>query len=158
MSDDDVESVRRCFGVVARAFDAYWREPRSIARAMESNDLWPEWVELFALLDPEVEWKTLFLDTTFQGHEGIAHGWDDFLTWADHYAPSMEDLEDIGEGRVLVEVSFTGKAKDGPPMSGTFLAVFTIRDRRILRVDEHTTRAGAMSALEHLHGSRTTHG
>ena len=152
MSDDDVELVRRCFGVVARAFDAYWREPRSIARAMEANDLWPEWLELFALLDPAVEWKTLFLDTTFHSHDGVAHGWDDFLTWADHYTPSMEGVEDIGENRVLVEVAFTGKAKDGPPMSGTFFAVFTVRDGRILRVDEHTTRAEALASLEHLRG------
>jgi ketosteroid isomerase-like protein len=152
MSDDDVEFVRRCFGVVARAFDAYWREPRSISRAMEANDLWPEWLELFALLDPEVEWKTLFLDTTFHGHEGIAHGWDDFLTWADHYTPSMEDADDIGDHRVLVEVTFAGKAKDGPPMSGTFFAVFTVRDGRLLRVDEHTTRAEALAARERLHG------
>ena len=150
MSDEDVQLVRRCFDVVARAFDAYWREPRSIADAMQANDLWPEWVELFALLDPAVEWKTLFLDTTFQGHEGIAHGWDDFLTWADHYEPSINGAEDIGEGRVLADVSFAGQAKDGPPMSGGFFAVFTLRDGRILRVDEHTTRAEAVAALEHL--------
>lgn len=76
MSDEHVEFVRRCFGVVARAFDAYWREPRSIARVMEANDLWPEWRELFELLDPA----------------------------------------------------------------------------RVLRVDEHTTRAQALAALEHLRG------
>src|SRR5215216_4593006 len=99
MSDEDVQFVRRCFEVVARAFDAYWREPRSIARAMEANDLWPEWRELFELLDPAVEWKTLFLDTTFHGHEGVARGWDDFLTWADYYRPSIEDLEDMGGNR-----------------------------------------------------------
>jgi hypothetical protein len=137
VSDEDVEFVRRCFDVVARAFDAYWREPRSIARAMEANDLWPEWRELFELLDPAVDWKTLFLDTTFHGHEGVARGWDDFLTWADHYRPSMEGAEDIGENRVLVEVAF---------------AVFTVRDGRVLRVDEHTTRAEALAALEHLRG------
>jgi hypothetical protein len=88
MSDENVEFVRRGFEeVVARAFEAYWREPRSIAAALEADDLWPEWRELFALLDPEVEWKTLFLDTTFRGHLGVARGWDDFLTWADHYRP-----------------------------------------------------------------------
>lgn len=152
MSAENVELVRRCFDVVARAFDAYWREPRSIARAIEADDLWPEWRELFELLDPAVEWKTLFLDTTFHGREGVARGWDDFLTWADHYAPSMEDAEDIGENRVLIAVAFAGKAKDGPPMSGTFFAVFTVQDGRILRVDEHTTRAEALAALEHLRG------
>jgi hypothetical protein len=37
-------------------------------------------------------------------------------------------------------------------MDGTFFAVFTVRDGRILRMDEHTTRAEALTALEHLRG------
>jgi ketosteroid isomerase-like protein len=152
MSDEDVEFVRRGFEVVARAFDAYWKEPRSIVGAMEADDLWPEWRELFDLLDPKVEWQTLFLGTTFHGHDGVAHGWDDFLTWADHYRPALEDAEDLGGGRVLVQVAFAGKAKDGPPMTGGFFAVFTVGDGRILSVHEHTTRAEALAALEHLQG------
>ena len=145
MSDEDVEFVRSAFKVVARAFEAYWREPRSIAAAIEENRLWPEWRELFDLLDPDVEWQTLFLGTTFHGREGVANGWDDFLTWADHYRPAIEDAEDLGEGRVLVQVAFAGKAKDGPPMTGGFYAVFTVREGRILSVHEHTTRAEAVA-------------
>ena len=148
MSDENVQLVRLGMEVVvARAFDAYWREPRSIAAALEADDLWPEWRELFQLLDPEIEWKTLFLDTTFRGHLGVARGWDDFLTWADDYRPSIEDAEDIGEDRVLVDVAFTSRPKDGPPMNARFFAVFTVRNGLILRVDEYTTRAEALAAL-----------
>jgi len=114
---------------------------------LEEDELWPEWRELFALLDPEVEWKTLFLGTTFRGHEGVARGWDDFLTWADDYRSSIEDAEDMGGDRVLVDVAFTGKPKDGPRMNATFFAVFTLRNDLVARVDEYTTRAEALAAL-----------
>jgi ketosteroid isomerase-like protein len=148
MSDEDVAFVRRGFEVVARAFDAYWRDPRSITQAMETDELWPEWRELFDLLDPAVEWKTLFLGTTFHGRDGVANGWDDFLTWADHYRPGLEDAEDLGENGVLIMGAFAGTAKDGPPMTGGFFAIFTVGDGRIVSVHEHTTRAEALAALE----------
>ena len=152
MPREHVEFVRRGFEVVGRAFEAYWREPRSIAAALEGDDLWPEWKELFELLDPEVEWKTLFLDTTFRGHLGVARGWDDFLTWADYYRPSLEDAKDLGGNQVLVTVTFAGQTKDGPRMSGGFFAVFTLRNNRVLRVDEYTTRAEALAAVAQLQG------
>ena len=147
MSDENVQFVRRAFEeVVACAFEAYWREPRSIAAALEADDLWPEWRELFALLDPEVEWKTLFLDVTFHGHLGVARGWDDFLSWADYYRPWIEDAEAVGEDQVLTVVAFEGQAKDGPQMSSTFYAVFTVRNEVVVGVDEYTTRAEALAA------------
>jgi ketosteroid isomerase-like protein len=147
MPDENVAFVRQCFEVVARAFDAYWAEPRSIAAALEAGDLWPEWRDLFALLDPEVEWKTLFLGTTFRGHLGVAKGWDDFLTWADDYRPSIEAAEDVGDDRVLVDVPFTGKPKDGPRMNARFFAVFSLRKGLVVRVDEYTTRDEALALL-----------
>jgi ketosteroid isomerase-like protein len=154
MSDENVEFVRRGFEeVVTRAFEAYWREPRSIAAALEADDLWPEWRQLFALLDPEVEWKTLFLDTTFRGHLGVARGWDDFLSWADHYRPWIEDAEGLGEDHVLAVVAFEGQAKDGPQMSATFYAVFTLRNDIVVRVHEYATRAEALAAVGQLRGS-----
>ena len=147
MSDENVQFVRRAFEeVVACAFEAYWREPRSIAAALEADDLWPEWRELFALLDPEVEWKTLFLDVTFHGHLGVARGWDDFLSWADYYRPWIEDAEAVGEDQVLTVVAFEGQAKDGPQMSSKFYAVFTVRNEVVVGVHEYTTRAEALAA------------
>ena len=99
-------------------------------------------------MDPEVDWKTLFLDTTFRGHLGVARGWDDFLSWADHYRPWIEDAEDLGGDDVLVVVAFEGQAKDsGPRMSAHFLAVFTVRNDLIVRVHEYTTRDEALAAV-----------
>jgi|SRR5215212_4584899 len=146
MSVDNVERIRGGFEVVTRAFDAYWQEPRSIAAALDAGDLWPEWRELFDLLDPEVEWQTLFLGTTFRGHMGVARGFDDFLTWAEDYRPSLEDAEDLGDNQVLVDVAYTGKPKDGPRMDSRFFAVFTLGDERVMSVHEYTTREEALAA------------
>jgi hypothetical protein len=93
---EHVEFVRRGFEVVGRAFEAYWREPRS--------------------------------------------------------SPSLEDAEDLGGNQVLVTVTFAGQTKDGPRMSGGFFAVFTLRNNRVLRVDEYTTRAEALAAVAQLQG------
>jgi ketosteroid isomerase-like protein len=121
MSDENVEFVRGAFEeVVARAFEAYWREPRSI---------------------------------TFRGHLGVAGGWDDFLSWADYYRPWIEDAEGVGEDQVLAVVAFEGQAKDGPQMSATFFAVFTLRNDVVVGVHEYTTRAEALAAVGRLRGS-----
>jgi len=145
MSVDNVELVRRGFDVVTRAFDAYWREQRSIAAALEADDLWPEWRELFDLFDQDVEWKTLFLGTTFRGHMGVARGFDDFLTWAEDYRPSLEDVADLGGNQVLADVAFTGKPKGGPRMDARFYAVLTLEDGQVASLHEYTTREEALA-------------
>jgi hypothetical protein len=119
MSDENVEFVRRAFEeVVARAFEAYWREPRSIAAALEADDLWPEWRDLFAPLDPEVE-----------------------------------AAEGLGEDQVLAVIAYEGHAKNGPQMSATFHAVFTLRNDVVVGVHEYTTRVEALAAVGKLRGS-----
>jgi hypothetical protein len=41
-----VEVVRRFMEAIERAFDAYWKDPRSIASALEAGELWPEWAKV----------------------------------------------------------------------------------------------------------------
>ena len=100
MSQENVELVRRFMDVIERAFDAYWDSPRSIAAALEAHDLWPEWGEVYEYLDPQIEWQTVFLGRTHRGHLETAQAWDDFLTWAQDYRPSLEDVEDLGDDRL----------------------------------------------------------
>jgi hypothetical protein len=79
MSQENVEIVRRFFGAIEQAFDAYWENPRSIAAALEARDLWPEWVEAYEFLHPQIEWQTVFLGETARGYLQAARLWDDFL-------------------------------------------------------------------------------
>jgi len=45
MSQENVEIVRRFIDATQRFFEAYWDNPRSIAEAVEADDLWPEYRE-----------------------------------------------------------------------------------------------------------------
>ena len=150
MSRENIEVVRRSFGALDRAFDSYWANPRSIARAMEADD-WPEWSEALDWIHPEVEWRTVFLGETFHGRTEVARAWDDFLKWAEDYRPSLETAEILGEDRVFAEVKLVGSGKgerSGMHMNARFFDVFTIKDRLIIRLEEYATRAEALEAAQ----------
>jgi ketosteroid isomerase-like protein len=146
MSQENVELVRRAFDALERAFDAYWKEPRSITAALEADD-WPEWREAFEYIHPQIEWQTVFLRETFHGHHEAARAWDDFLRWAEDYRPTLEEAEDLGGDRVLGVVGLVGQGKESAArMDARFYDVFTIQDGLIVRLKEYTTRAEALEA------------
>jgi hypothetical protein len=57
LSEEHVELVRRTFAALERAFDAYWRDPRPIVKAMDAGELWPDWEEWFEYVHPEIVWR-----------------------------------------------------------------------------------------------------
>jgi ketosteroid isomerase-like protein len=132
---------------IERGFDAYWKNPRSIAAALETNDLWPEWEEAFDCIDPQIEWQTTFLAETHRGQLEAARVWDDLLTWAEDYRPRLEDVEDLGGDHVFVVVALIGKGKDSRIEIGSrFFDVFTVREGLIVRIEEYTSRTEALEA------------
>ena len=146
MSQENVEVVRRALDALGRAFESYWREPRSIADALEAGD-WPEWTEAFAYVHPESVWKTVFLGTTVVGRVEAARAWDDYLRWASEYMPILEEAEDLGGDRVYAVLRISGRDKTmGREMNTRFYDVFTIRDGMIARLEEYTSREEAMEA------------
>jgi ketosteroid isomerase-like protein len=147
VSQENLDVVRRCFEALERAFDAYWREPHSIADAMRAGELPPEWQEGWDYIHPEVEWETVFLRETFRGHLEAARAWDDFLRWATDYRPHLEEVEDLGSDRVLGVIALAGQGKGSDArMDARFYDVFTIRDGMIARLKEYTSREEAMDA------------
>jgi ketosteroid isomerase-like protein len=147
MSKENVELVRRFMEAIERGFDAYWKDPRSIAAALEANDLWPEWEEVFDSVDPQVEWQTVFLAETHRGQLAAARVWDDFLTWAEDYRPSLENVEDLGGDHVSAVLALIGKGKDSRvEMGSRFFDVFTVREGLIVRIAEYTSRTEALEA------------
>src|SRR5436190_23695813 len=97
MSQENVETVRRFFEATRRFFDAYWRNPQSIAEAVAADDLWPEYLEALAYVHPEVEWKTAFLGETRRGHRAVARAWDDYLQLADDYRVAFQEVTDLAD-------------------------------------------------------------
>jgi ketosteroid isomerase-like protein len=147
MSAENVDLVRRNFEAIQRGIDSYWRDPRSIVKAMDESTLSPEWQEAFTFLHPEVEWQTVFLGQTFRGHREFARVWDDFLRAFRHYRPELVEMEDLGGDRVYLVMEPKGVGKDSPlPMDSRFHALFTVRDGLVVRLAEYTSREDAMEA------------
>jgi ketosteroid isomerase-like protein len=144
MSEGNVEIVREAVAALGRAFESYFRAPRSIAEATESGD-WPEWNEAVGYVHPEIEWQTVFLGTTVHGRGASARLWDDYLQWASDYRPILEEIEDLGGDRVFAVLSLTGRDKTtGREMTSRFYDIFTIRDGMIARLEEYTSRREAL--------------
>jgi ketosteroid isomerase-like protein len=147
MSEDNVELVRRNFEAVQRALDAYWRDPRSIRKAMDEGTLWPEWEEAFSFLHPDMEWRTIFLGQTFRGPREFAGVWDDFLRAFRDYRPHLVAVEDLGGDRVYLVHEPEGVGKESSrPMDSRLHAIFTVRDGLVVRLEEYTSRDEALAA------------
>jgi ketosteroid isomerase-like protein len=148
VSAENVEVVRGCFEALERALDTYWREPRPIVRALDAGDLAPEWEEWLEYLDPDVEWKTVFLGTTFRGHRECLGVWDDFIRRAGDYRVALEEVEDLGGDRVFCVAAFAARGKDSSArMDGHFYNVLTLRGGTVARLEEYTTREEALEVV-----------
>ena len=144
MSEGNVELVRESVEALARAFESYFRAPRSIAEATAAGD-WPEWNEAFRYIHPEIEWQTVFLGSTVHGRGAAARLWDEYLVWAADYRPTVEELESLGGDRVFAVLELTGRDKTtGREMTSRFYDIFTVREGMIVRLEEYTSRREAL--------------
>ena len=70
MSHENVEIMRRFYEAGQRSLEAYWKNPRSGAAALEAGDLDPGTEAVLSFLHPEVE----YMGVPFQLEGGTAHG------------------------------------------------------------------------------------
>ena len=147
MSSENVELVRRNFEAIQRAVDAYWREPRSIGKAMDEGTLGPEWEAALGFLHPEFEWQTIFLGQTFRGRREFAGVWDDFLRAFRDFRTHILEAQDLGGDRVYIVMEPEGVGKDSPyPIDSRIHSIFTVRDGLVIRLEEYLSREEALAA------------
>jgi ketosteroid isomerase-like protein len=148
MSRENVEVVRRCLEASERFFTAYWADPRSLAAAVEADELWPEAAAVYAYFDPEVEWKLAFAGLTFRGRLEVARGWDEILDAVEDYRLTVREVTDLGGDQVLATLdrSLQGKQTE-VEMSGPIFSLYTVRDELIVRLEQYTDRAEALEAV-----------
>ena len=126
MSQENVEVVRRAF-----AYEIYGVGDRAEAEA---------------IFDPDV-----VMNTT---NEGSFHGLDAMRDEFERWASAFEELEvsaeefiDAGD-RVLVTAYHRGRGRtSGAEVDGRFYEVYTLRDGKVVRVDEYVERAEALEAV-----------
>jgi ketosteroid isomerase-like protein len=125
MSQENVEVVRRAF-----AYEIYGVGDRAEAEA---------------IFDPNVVMNV---------NEGSFHGLDAMRDDFEHWASAFEELEvsaeefiDAGD-RVLVTAYHRGRGRtSGVEVDGRFYEVYTLRDGKVVRVDEYVERADALEAV-----------
>jgi len=125
MSEENVK-------IVQRAFDVF-----------HSGDA--DRAEALATIDPNVVY-TPVEDGPSSGLSAIR---DQFKRWESSWeelVETAEELIDAGD-RVVVTALYRGRGQgSGVPVEARFYAVYTLRDGRVVRVDEFTDRAEALEA------------
>ena len=125
MSQENVEIVRRAW-----EFEAYGSADRA---------------EALATFDPNVVYTPV--------EEGPSYGLDALLDYIERWEAVWEELEMTAEefidggDRVVVSGYFRGRGRgSGVEVDTRFYEVYTLRDGKIVRMDEFTGRAEALEA------------
>ena len=84
---------------------------------------------------------------TYHGHEGIFQMYADWTTDFDQFEMFADEVEDLGQGRVLVLMVQRGTGKaSGVEVVGRFWFLFTFRDGLATRQEAYATREQALRA------------
>jgi ketosteroid isomerase-like protein len=125
MSQENVEIVRRAW-----EFEAFGRDYRA---------------EALTVYDPDVVVTPL--------EEGPSYGLDAYLEYFERWFAAWEMLEQAAEeyidagDRVVVRGYFRGRGRgSGVEVDSRFYEIYTLRDGKIVRVDEFAERSEALEA------------
>jgi ketosteroid isomerase-like protein len=102
-----------------------------------------------ALYDPEVEWienRGIPGHGAYRGLDGVREGFLEWLTAWDGYRCEAQELTLAGD-RVVAMVRGSGRGKlSGVDATDLFFQVWTIRDGKVARIENHRERDEAMDA------------
>jgi ketosteroid isomerase-like protein len=106
-------------------------------------------------LDPDIEYDmTHFPDgRVYRGHAGVREAFRIWLGTWENYRQELDDVIDAGDEDVIALVSEFGRGKgSGIEIERSTAGVWTIRDRRAIRIRFYDSREAALDALD-LRGS-----
>jgi ketosteroid isomerase-like protein len=136
MSEENVEVVRR----LVDAFNAFMRNELSSDAFAELHDphIEARWHDQRTYPDAPQE---------LRGREELIRFSEQYLsTWANLAQEPLEVVEAPGD-RVLVSISQRGRGREsGVPIEIHFFEVFTIRDRKVRKIEFFRHRADALDA------------
>ena len=101
--------------------------------------------EALTYADPRIVWNPVE-ESSAQGHEAVRAS---LVRWKgewDNYELIPEEFTDTGD-RVIVTVRLRGRGRvSGIEVDARFYDVFTLRDRKIVRMDQFTEPSEALEA------------
>jgi ketosteroid isomerase-like protein len=130
MSQEPVEIVRQ-------ALDAFNRSDRASVEP---------------LLHPDVEWRTVLRPVlgveTVSGRDAVLRfGFEEIPDAIDDFRAEVEELRDLGEGRVLLVARYLGRGKSsGIELEARISSIHTLRDRMIVSVRDYPSSQEALEA------------
>jgi ketosteroid isomerase-like protein len=141
MSQENVEVVRAYYSLLDRWLEDYWRNPGPVEEAAGVGRVLDQ-------LDPDAEWDWRFSSRTFRGRDEIMEGATDLIDAVDDWRIRVEEFVDGTHGRVLVVFQgiIRGRGSGVPVEQRTFSAV-TVRDGRIVRIEDCDDRESALRAI-----------
>jgi ketosteroid isomerase-like protein len=99
--------------------------------------------EALAYVDPSIVWNPVEESST-QGPEAVRASTERWKSEWDDYEVIPEVLIDMGD-RVVATVRFRARGRgSGIEVDGRLYDVFTLRDRKIVRMDQFTEEADAL--------------
>jgi ketosteroid isomerase-like protein len=135
MSQENVEIVRRAIEV----FISAGYDPRAISTD-EFSEVFDPGIELdVSRTNPETH--------VYRGRDGITEILEQWVQTWDDYEQELLDLLDAGADRVVTVIRERGKLKGSDAwVEQTIGTVWTVRDQRIVKYEEHPDRAQALKA------------
>ena len=101
--------------------------------------------EVLAYVDPEIVWNPVEESPT-QGPEAVMASTERWKREWDDYELIPEEFEDMGD-HVLATVRFRARGRgSGIAVGARLYDVFTLREGKIVRMDQFTERAEALKA------------
>jgi ketosteroid isomerase-like protein len=121
---------------------------RGIVEAWNRGDL----EDLLEGLDSRIEWHVppmLPEKTVYHGHEGVRELWRSMRESFDHLHLVVEEIVDAGD-QIMGLIAVLGRGKESGVVveSPSFGWVWSLRDRKIVRVDVYPNRAEALQAVK----------
>jgi ketosteroid isomerase-like protein len=105
--------------------------------------------EALTYADPDIVWNPAEESAT-RGHDAIRASLTRWKSEWDDYELLPEEFEPMGDS-VLVTVRLRARGRgSGIPVEARFYEVYTLRDGKILRMDQFTERSEALEAVESL--------
>jgi ketosteroid isomerase-like protein len=140
MSKENVEIVRRYYEVFSAWLEGYWADPGPIGNTPGSE-------EVVNRLHPDVEWDWLLSPQIFRGRDQVLRAVADWIETMDDWRVELQELIDGRGDRVLAIVRVMARGKgSGVPVDQRSFTAITLRDGKIIRIEEHTERAKGLEA------------
>jgi ketosteroid isomerase-like protein len=103
--------------------------------------------EALTYADPGIVWNPIE-ELPTQGHDAVRESLARWKAAWDDYKVMPEEFEDRGD-RVVVTVRLRGRGRgSGVEIDALFYDVYTLRDGKIVRMDQYSERSQALEAVE----------